>query len=110
MAVRMDPNAVTVAAQNKPAPVDANDFKQFAAMRRADPNDPKTLREVSRQFESLFTKMMLESMRSASMGDPMFGSDQADMYQGMMDDQMAVQLSSGRGIGLADMLFRQLSH
>lgn len=108
MAVRMDPNASTVAAQGKPAQVDANDFRQFAAMRRADPNDPKTLREVSRQFESLFTKMMLESMRSASMGDPMFGSDQADMYQGMMDDQMAVHLSSGRGIGLADMLFRQL--
>jgi flagellar protein FlgJ len=39
----------------------------------------------------------------------MFGSDQTDMYQGMMDDQMAVQLTSGRGIGLADMLFRQLS-
>jgi peptidoglycan hydrolase FlgJ len=108
MAVRMDPNASTIAAHSKPAQVDANDFKQFAAMRRADPNDPKTLREVSRQFESLFTKMMLESMRSASMGDPMFGSDQADMYQGMMDDQLAVQLSSGRGIGLADMLFRQL--
>jgi len=48
-------------------------------------------------------------MRSASFGDPMFGSDQSDMYQGMMDDQMAVQLTSGRGIGLADMLFRQLS-
>jgi flagellar protein FlgJ len=31
------------------------------------------------------------------------------MYQDMMDDQMAVQLSSGKGIGLADMLIRQLS-
>jgi flagellar protein FlgJ len=114
MAVRMDPNVSNAAAQ-KPAqadaaPANALDFKQFAAMRRADGNDPKALREVARQFESIFTKMMLEGMRSASFGDPMFGSDQSDMYQGMMDDQMAVQLSSGRGIGLADMLFRQLSH
>jgi peptidoglycan hydrolase FlgJ len=113
MAIRMDPNVNTAAAQ-KPAsgdaaPANALDFKQFAAMRRADGNDPKALREVARQFESIFTKMMLEGMRSASFGDPMFGSDQSDMYQGMMDDQMAVQLSSGRGIGLADMLFRQLS-
>jgi flagellar protein FlgJ len=53
---------------------------------------------------------MLESMRKASFGDPMFGSDQGDMYQGMMDDQMAVQLSQGKGLGLADMLIRQLSH
>jgi flagellar protein FlgJ len=108
MAVRMDPNVNTAAGQNKPAQVDAHDFKQFAAMRRADANDPKALREVARQFESIFTKMMLDSMRSASFGDPMFGSDQGDMYQDMMDDQMAVQLSSGRGIGLADMLIRQL--
>jgi flagellar protein FlgJ len=53
--------------------------------------------------------MMLESMRSASMGDPMFGSDQGDMYQDMADDQLAVQLSEGKGLGLADMLIRQLS-
>jgi flagellar protein FlgJ len=92
-------------------PANALDFKQFAAMRRgADANDPAALREVARQFESIFTKMMLDSMRSASFGDPLFGSDQTDMYQDMMDDQMAVQLSSGRGIGLADMLIRQLSH
>ena len=113
MAVRMDPNVNAAAGQNKPAQAIAGetsalDFKQFAAMRRADANDPKALREVARQFESIFTKMMLDSMRSASFGDPMFGSDQADMYQDMMDDQMAVQLSSGRGIGLADMLIRQL--
>ena len=106
MTVRMDPNKP---AEASAAPANALDFKQFAAMRRADANDPKALREVARQFESIFTKMMLEGMRNASFGDPMFGSDQADMYQGMMDDQLAVHLSSGRGIGLADMLFRQLS-
>jgi peptidoglycan hydrolase FlgJ len=106
--VRIDNNPATV-AQDKPAQVDAHDFKQFAALRRSDVNDPKALREVARQFESIFTKMMLDSMRSASFGDPLFGSDQADMYQGMMDDQMAVHLTTGRGIGLADMLIRQLS-
>jgi len=44
------------------------------------------------------------------MGDPMFGSDQGDMYQDMADDQLAVQLSQGKGLGLADMLIRQLSN
>ena len=84
--------------------------RQFAALRRgAAANDPTVLREAAKQFESLFTKMMLESMRQASFGDPMFGSDQGDMYQDMMDDQLAVQLSQGKGLGLADMLIRQLS-
>ena len=114
MALRIDPNNIPdtrgVAARAEGPRVDANDFKQFAALRRgAEANDPATLRAVAKQFESLFTKMMLESMRSASMGDPMFGSDQGDMYQDMADDQLAVQLSQGRGLGLADMLIRQLS-
>ena len=111
MSVTLDPKLNPLATrETASAAPSATDFRQFAALRRgADANDPKVLREVARQFESIFTKMMLDSMRSASFGDPMFGSDQADMYQDMMDDQLAVQLSQGRGLGLADMLIRQLS-
>ncbi len=109
MALKVDPPVNPLAARDRSTAPSATDFRQFAALRRgAEANDPNTLREVARQFESIFTKMMLDSMRSASFGDPMFGSDQGDMYQGMMDDQLAVQLSQGRGLGLADMLIRQL--
>src|ERR1044071_10458053 len=108
--MKVDPS-ISAAAAGSTKQADALDFRQFAALRRgAQENDPKVLKEAAKQFESLFTKMMLESMRKASFGDPMFGSDQGDMYQGMMDDQMAVQLSQGKGLGLADMLIRQLSH
>ena len=41
--------------------------------------------------------------------DSLFGSDQGDMYQDMFDDQMAMQLSKGKGLGLADMLIKQLA-
>jgi flagellar protein FlgJ len=119
MALKVDPSVIPPASRQRVAPSaaqhtsrapSATDVRQFAALRRgAENHDPHTLREVARQFESIFTKMMLDSMRKASFGDPMFGSDQGDMYQGMMDDQLAMQLSQGRGIGLADMLIRQLS-
>ena len=56
----------------------------------------------------MFTRMMLKSMRDAVGPDPMFGSDQEQMYQGMYDDQLSLQLSKGKGLGLADMLVRQL--
>jgi flagellar protein FlgJ len=69
---------------------------------------PEALRETARQFESLFTTMMLKSMRSATEGDPLFGSDQQQFYQDMFDQQLAVQLSEGRGLGLADLMVRQL--
>lgn len=78
---------------------------------QAQANDPAALRKVAEQFESIFTKMMLKSMRDAnsSMGDSLFSSQQTEFYEGMFDDQLAVQLAQGKGMGLADMLVRQLS-
>src|SRR5262249_18697745 len=70
--------------------------------------DPSALRQVAQQFESLFARMMLKSMRKAIGTDPIFGSDQAQMYQGMFDDQLSLELTRGHGLGLADMLMRQL--
>jgi peptidoglycan hydrolase FlgJ len=73
--------------------------------------NPEALKKAAQQFESLFTQMLLKSMREAnkSFGDSMFGSDQADFYQDMFDDQIAMHLSQGRGLGLADMLVQQLT-
>jgi flagellar protein FlgJ len=76
--------------------------------RAAGNNDPAAIRTVAQQFEGMFTRMMLKSMRDAIGPDPMFGSDQEQMYQGMADDQLSIQLSKGKGFGLADMLVRQL--
>ena len=85
------------------------DFSGLQALKRAaGKNDPAAVRKVAQQFESMFTRMMLKSMRDAVGTDPLFGSDQEKMYQGMYDDQLALQLSKGRGLGLADMLVRQL--
>jgi peptidoglycan hydrolase FlgJ len=97
-------------------PTDINffaDFQGLAALKNdAKGQAPAALKEAARQFEALFTQMMLKSMREANKGfgeDSLFASDQADMYQDMFDDQMALQLSKGKGLGLADMLIRQLA-
>lgn len=75
--------------------------------------DPAALKEVAKQFESLFTKMLLKSMREAnnslSDGESLFGGEQSDFYQDMFDNQLAVHLSQGKGLGLADLLVRQLA-
>jgi flagellar protein FlgJ len=88
------------------------DFAGLTALKKsAAQNDPKAVREAARQFESLFTRMMLKTMReaTASSDDSMFNSKETQFYQGMADDQLAVQLSRGKGIGLADMLVQQLT-
>jgi peptidoglycan hydrolase FlgJ len=88
------------------------DFQGLAALKNdAKEQAPAALKEAARQFESLFTQMLLKSMREANKSfgeDSLFGSDQGEMYQDMFDDQIAMQLSKGKGLGLADMLVKQL--
>jgi flagellar protein FlgJ len=85
------------------------DFSGLDALKRgAENQDPKALRETARQFEAIFARMMIKSMRDANFGDKLLGSDQQDFYQGMFDDQLSVDITRGRGLGLADMLVQQL--
>jgi flagellar protein FlgJ len=85
------------------------DFSGLKALKlAAAKNDPSAVRKVAQQFEAMFTRMMLKSMRDAVGTDPIFGSEEEKTYQGMYDDQLSLQLSKGRGLGLADMLVKQL--
>ena len=85
------------------------DFQGLAALKKdAKADAPEALKEAAKQFESLFTRMLLKNMRATGMGNELFDSEQTKFYQDMFDDQMAVHLSQGKGLGLADMLVRQL--
>lgn len=68
----------------------------------------KAVRDAARQFETLFVNMLLKSMREAAPQDGPLDSEQTRMYTGMLDQQLA-QAMSARGIGLADVMARQLS-
>jgi flagellar protein FlgJ len=86
------------------------DLSGLSALKReSKTQSPETVRKVAQQFESIFTKMVLSSMRQASFGDQLFGSDQTAFYQGMFDDQLSVEMTKGKGLGLADMLVQQLT-
>lgn len=65
------------------------------------------LQTAARELESQFAQMMLKSMRSASLGDPMLGDN--TMYRDMYDQQLAREMTRGRGLGLAPMIKQQLS-
>ena len=73
----------------------------------------QNVRKVAQEFESLFLNEMLKSMRSAtevlSQDNPL-NSQASKQYQDMHDQQLSVTLArEGGGIGLADVLMRQLS-
>ena len=94
------------------APVNAGfyaDFGKMEQLRNTAQRDPQAaVKAAAKQFESLFTQMMLKTMRSASLGEGMGDSEETKFYQEMFDQQLSVQLSSGKGIGLAEKLISQL--
>ena len=86
-----------------------HDFQGLSALRNQASNSPtEAIEEVASQFESLFTQMMLKSMRDASepLDGGLFKSNQMDTYQSMFDQQIALDLSSQKSLGLADILVR----
>jgi flagellar protein FlgJ len=88
----------------------ALDTQSVDALRQsAKQNTPEGLKTVAKQFEALFMNMMLKSMREASPQDGTFDNAQSRMYTSMLDQKLSQNLAS-RGIGLADVLIRQLSN
>lgn len=78
-----------------------------------DRDGEENVRKVAQEFESLFLNEMLKSMRSANevlAKDNPLNSQASKQYQEMYDQQLSVSLAKeGGGIGLADVLVRQLS-
>lgn len=84
----------------------AQSLDKLRAQARQSPD--QALKAAAQQFETVFMNMMLKSMRDATPQDGMFDSEQTKMFTGMLDQQLAQNMSS-RGVGLADMMVRQLS-
>ncbi|NLD01508.1 MAG: flagellar assembly peptidoglycan hydrolase FlgJ [Gammaproteobacteria bacterium] len=70
------------------------------------------IRKVAQEFESLFLGEMMKAMRAAGdvlADDNFMNSNESKTYRDMYDQQLSVTLSQGKGMGMADVLARQLS-
>ncbi|EKS69275.1 flagellar rod assembly protein/muramidase FlgJ [Burkholderia sp. SJ98] len=86
----------------------ALDTQGFDALRaQAGANPQQGLKEAAKQFDAVFTQMMLKSMRDATPSDSPFESNDSKTFTSMLDQQLSQQMSS-KGIGVADMMLKQL--
>ena len=69
----------------------------------------KKMEKVARDFESVFVNKLLESMRKAIPKSGLLDSSALDMYQSMMDQEMAKNMSERKGMGLGEMVYKDLS-
>ncbi|NUU00196.1 flagellar assembly peptidoglycan hydrolase FlgJ [Herbaspirillum robiniae] len=88
--------------------VDANGLNGLREAARQNGNSPEAIKGAAKQFEALFLNMMMKSMRDATPQNGPFDNEQTKMFTSMLDQQMSQNLAQ-KGIGLADVLTRQLS-
>lgn len=87
----------------------ATDTRSLDALRAQAKKDPdKALKAAATQFEALFMQMLLKSMRDATPQFDPAASDAGRTYTAMLDQQLSSTLS-GKGLGLADVMMKQLS-
>jgi flagellar protein FlgJ len=87
----------------------ALDTKSLGQLKQsAKAGAPEALKGAATQFEAMFINMMMKSARDATPQDGMLDNQQTRMFTTMLDQQMSQNLAK-RGIGLADMLTRQLT-
>ena len=83
-----------------------NDFQGLSQLKsEASARSPEATREAARQFEALFVQMMLKSMRDAN---AVLGEERDTTYDEMFDKQISLEMTRGKGLGMAEMLVRQL--
>ena len=97
-------------AQNAQLYTDLSELQKIKSQAKDDGD--AALRAAAQQFEQIFLNMLLKSMRdaNATISEGSFlNSSQTELFQSMYDNQITSELAgSGSGIGLTDVLVRQL--
>jgi flagellar protein FlgJ len=86
----------------------ALDVQGFDSMRAAANASPQQgVKMAAKQFDAVFTQMMLKSMRDATPEDGPLDSHDGAQFTSMLDQQLSQQMSN-KGIGVANAMIKQL--
>lgn len=93
-------------SQNK---AQENEFE--ALLKKAqDEKDDKKLMETCRNLEAVFVNMMFKQMQNTVQKTGLAdGGFAEDMYNDMLTDKYSEEATKGSGLGLAQIMFKQLS-
>lgn len=76
-----------------------------------DRDQSAAIKELAKQFESIFLNLMLKTMRETNdvfAEGNWFNSSEMEFHQQMFDNQLALNLSQSGGVGLADAFYKQM--
>lgn len=58
------------------------------------------LEKAGKQFEAVFTQMMLKSMRNTHLAEELFSSKAIDTFRDMQDQKLAVVMADAKPLGI----------
>lgn len=95
----------TFALQKTMTSVDKPNEKQFV-----ETAESKKLHDACLDFEAILLNKLISTMRESIPDDGLFEKSFGEkMYQSMLDEEMASNMAHGKGIGIGELLYRQLS-
>ncbi|MCR5756719.1 MAG: rod-binding protein [Selenomonas sp.] len=86
----------------------AEEAKAVQEAKAAEKRDQE-LKKACEGFEAMFLNMMYRQMRATVPENTLFGESHAlKIFQDMRDDELMKNVAAGGGIGIADMMYKQL--
>ncbi len=70
--------------------------------------EAKRIKAVAQDVEAIFLRQLVSAMRSPVFGDASAASGSRQIYEDMVNDRLATAMSKGGGIGLADLIARDM--
>ncbi len=86
-----------------------HEVKSLGQSKLTEAEKAKKLRDTCESFESIFIQKMWQQMRATlPQENPLVGREEK-FWQSMYDQEFSKEMAKGGGIGLADMMYEQLS-
>ena len=86
------------------------DFNALAQLKGDAARDPsKAVRKTAEQFEAYFIQQMMKTMRDSIEKSDLVEGGNMEMYQDLMDKEVSLSMAKRGGLGLADMMERQMN-
>ena len=79
------------------------------APKKVPGRDPQKLKELAQQFEAIYLQQIFKEMRNTVPNDGLIERSNADdVYTQLQDAEAAQKMAEQGGIGLADLMLKQL--
>ena len=86
------------------------DFNALTQLKGDAARDPsKAIRKTAEQFEAYFIQQMMKTMRESIEKSDLVEGGNMEMYQDLMDKELSLSMAKRGGMGMADMLERQMN-